>query len=198
MAMNFVRLACCFGMGLGLAACATPRAHERGAPAASAISRNESKGAPAEEGAEPGTPTAAPAPAPQGLDQPKSKADRDDDEFSTLEAAERALNQAKADLDRLALAEPAPVVGRSAAADRAAEKKESRATKAPSAAGAAAPSNANGLCESACRAFSSLSRAANAVCRLDGDSGAHCTRAKRVVADSQQRVASCSCPASSD
>ena len=47
--------------------------------------------------------------------QPKSKANQKDDEQSSasLEAAERALNQAKADLDRLALAEPAPTVGRS-------------------------------------------------------------------------------------
>jgi len=141
----------------------------------------------------------APAPAArEGLDAQKSKGAAEEAEFSSLEAAERALDQAKADLDRLALAAPSPVVGRSAAADRAAEKKESRAERAPSPAGAAAPSNANGLCENACRAFSSLSRAASAVCRLDGNSGTHCTRAKRVLAESQQRVASCSCPASSD
>jgi len=195
MATKIARLAWYLGIWASFSACATPRAQERGTPAASAIGSTEPTASPAEESAAQSSP---PSPAPQGLDQPKSKTDRAEDEFSTLEAAERALNQAKADLDRLALAEPAPVVGRSAAADRAAEKKESRPARAPSAAGSASASNSNALCESACRAFSSLSRAASAVCRLDGDSGAHCTRAKRVVADSQQRVAGCSCPASSD
>jgi hypothetical protein len=132
------------------------------------------------------------------LDAPKSKGALDEAEFSSLEQAERALNQAKADLDRLALAEPAPAIGRNSSADRAAEKKDGKPARAPSAAGAAAPAKANGVCEEACRAFSSLSRAASAVCRLDGASGTHCSHAKHVLADAQQRVASCSCPASSD
>lgn len=139
---------------------------------------------------------AAPEPAsptPQGLDdrrEDKPKAVALDESFKTLQEAERALDQAKADLDRLALAQPAPAVGRSAAAGGAAEKKDTKG--APSPATASAP---NALCENACRAFSSLSRAASAVCRLDSSSSnSHCTRARRVVADSQQRVASCSCP----
>lgn len=186
-------------IGVWVLACFTAcaqRAPELSAPAASATT------APAEErvAKQDGAASPAPAPAaPQGLDQPKSRAAREDDaEFSTLEAAERALNQAKADLDRLALAEPAPTVGPNAAADRAAEKKESKAGRAPSAAGAAAPAKSNAVCEDACRAFSSLSRAASAVCRLDGENGTHCSRAKHVQADAQQRIASCSCPASSE
>jgi hypothetical protein len=142
----------------------------------------------------------APAPlaAPDGLDAPKAQRAGDEAEFSTLEAAERALNQAKADLDRLALAEPAPVLGHDAASGRAAEKKASKPGRAPSPAGAAAPSKSNALCEDACRAFSSLSRAANAVCRLDGSTGSHCSHAKHVLSDAEQRVASCACPPASD
>jgi hypothetical protein len=132
---------------------------------------------------------------PQGLDKPKSAEAARDDEFPNLEAAERALNQAKSDLDRLALAEPMKAIGRadSASASRA-EKKDAK-RPASSGAGAAPVSNAPGVCENACRAFASLSRAASAVCRMDGDNGAHCTRAKRVVSDSQSRVASCACQA---
>ena len=132
------------------------------------------------------------------MDSSKPKA-ADEAEFSSLEAAERALNQAKSDLDRLALAEPAPALGHDAPAARAAEKQnDSKPRQAPSTAGAAAPAKSNGLCEEACRAFSSLSRAASAVCRLDGSGGTHCSHAKHVLTDAQQRVASCSCPASNE
>jgi hypothetical protein len=102
------------------------------------------------------------------------------------------LNQAKADLDRLALAEPAAALGRGAADG---EKKGSKRA-APAAAGAGAPANAGpSQCDNACRAFASLNRAANAVCRLDGDAGSHCARAKKMVTDSASRIAACTCPA---
>jgi hypothetical protein len=197
--MKVDRLVCGLGLWLCFSACAAPRSPETSAPADSAASTT----VPAEErAAAPESPAALPSPAPpakaRGLDAPKSEGARDEAEFSTLEAAERALNQAKADLDRLALAEPSPVVGAQRNADRATEKKESKPGRAPSAAGAAAPSRANAVCEEACRAFSSLSRAASAVCRLDGSNGTHCNHAKQVLADAQLRVASCSCPASSD
>ncbi len=197
--MKVARLASGLGVCAWFTACAVQRSPEPNAPAASATSTTA---ATEERAARPESPVTVPAPAPpaaaEGLAAPKSQAARDETEFSDLEAAERALNQAQADLDRLALAAPSPVIGRNAAADRAAEKKESKAGRAPSASGAAAPSKSNTLCENACRAFASLSRAASAVCRLDGSSGAHCSHAKHVLADAQQRVASCSCPASSD
>jgi hypothetical protein len=196
--MKVARLASGLWILAGLTACAQ-RSSEPNAPAASATTA-----AAEERAAAPLSSVATPAPAapiaPQGLDQPKSKANQKDDEleFTSLEAAERALNQAKADLDRLALAEPSPTVGRAAAADRAAEKKASQPGRPPSAAGAPAPVKSGAVCEDACRAFSSLSRAASAVCRLDGSSGTHCSHAKHVLADAEQRVASCSCSASRD
>jgi multidrug resistance efflux pump len=122
-----------------------------------------------------------------------------DDEFTTIEAAERALEQAKNDLDRLAQAEPSPVVGRSRTTDRAAEKKADTAGSPPaSAARAETKSAPSELCDNSCRAFDSLSRAAAAVCRIDGQSGAHCTRAKHIVSDSRNRVARCSCSVAED
>ena len=184
-------------LGLGIVllasagACATRHGEETAAPAASP-SNAEVTAAPALD-KEPTAPQAA-APAPQGLDQPKSSEAGGFEDFTTLDAAERALNQAKADLDRLAIAEPTPTLGR-AAADGA-EKKDSK-RGAPRAAGAAESTTAgpSAQCDNACRAFASLTRAASAVCRLDGDSGAHCSRAKRVVSDSERRVSSCTCPA---
>lgn len=194
--MKIVRLACGLGlMAVWLGACAQ-RAPEASAPPTSSAVTSPASPPPAEAAPMLAPPSPAPAPEPQGLrdDSNQRKSAEDNREFSSLEAAERALNQAKADLDRLALAAPSPALGPGGAHDGAAEKKERSAARAPKA-DAAASSAPTGLCENACHAFSSLTRAASAVCRLDGDSGAHCTRAKRVLADSQLRVANCSCPA---
>jgi hypothetical protein len=181
-----------------LSACAEQRATEPAAPASSPgafAAPPAAEVAPSNAAPALAPPAPAAAPAPQGLDQAHSAESRDkDEEFTNLEAAERALNQAKSELDRLALADAPVQVGRAAPADGApkAAKKEKNA-HAASAGAAAASSAPAALCDNACRAFASLSRAASAVCRLDGDGGSHCSRAKKVVADSQQRVSSCAC-----
>ena len=191
--MKIRRVACGLWVVAVLSACAEQHATEPAAPASSPASF---AAPPAAEAAPAAPATPAAAPAPQGLDQPRSpESSAKDEEFTNLEAAERALNQAKSDLDRLALAEAPVQVGRAAPADGApkTEKKDNTAHAASAGAGAAASSAPSALCDNACRAFASLSRAASAVCRLDGDGGAHCSRAKKVVADSQQRVANCAC-----
>ena len=192
--MKFRRVACRLWAIAMLSACAEQRATE---PAAPASSTGAFAVPPAAEAAPRIAAPAAPAaaPAPQGLDQARSSESAGkDEEFTNLEAAERALNQAKSDLDRLALADAPVQVGRAAPADGAprAEKKD-KSAHAASAGAAAASSAPTALCDNACRAFASLSRAASAVCRLDGDGGSHCSRAKKVVADSQQRVSACAC-----
>ena len=189
--MKFRRVACGLWAMAMLSACAEQRATE---PAAPASSPGAFAAPPAAEAA-PRIAAPAAAPAPQGLDQARSsESGGKDEEFTNLEAAERALNQAKSDLDRLALADAPVQVGRAAPADGApkAEKKD-KSAHAASAGAAAASSAPTALCDNACRAFASLSRAASAVCRLDGDGGSHCSRAKKVVADSQQRVSACAC-----
>ena len=204
--MKFTRILGVVGAWALFTACA--RSPDASAPAANSGTSSFTT-APTEaadsskEAAAPTNPAPPPAPAaaPPGLDrirEPEAAKSRAlDDEFENLEQAERAMNQAKSDLDRLALGQPAPVVGRSTAADGAPEKKNGKG--GPSPAGAAAGAAPNAVCENACRAFSSLSRAASAVCRLDSSSGGgHCARAKRVVAESQQRVATCTCAASKD
>src|SRR5262245_39070842 len=145
MTMKVAHLASGLGVCVWLGACGMQRAPEATAPAASATS-NATPPNSEQRAAVPESPAAAPAPpppaGPQGLDAKKSKAEEAEAEFSTLEAAEQALNQAKADLDRLALAQPAPAVGR---------QSDAKPARAQSATGAAAP-KAN-VCEEACRAF---------------------------------------------
>ncbi|MEO6602364.1 MAG: hypothetical protein ABIQ16_20955 [Polyangiaceae bacterium] len=191
--MKIARLV--YGLGVVCFGACAQRAPEATAPSATSGATNYAS-PPATEVAPVAAPASPrPAPAPQGLadESGKRKSAELDDEFATLEAAERAFNQAKSDLDRLAIAEPSPTAGRSAPSDGAAEKKDSSSAKAPKSV-ATASSAPSELCDNACRAFSSMSRAASAVCRLDGSSGAHCAYAKRVLADSRLRVASCSCP----
>lgn len=48
-------------------------------------------------------------------------------------------------------------------------------------------------CQTACRAFASLERAADSVCRLAGPKDARCTRAQEIVTAHTPRVASCGC-----
>lgn len=188
--MKFTHLSLVVSVCMGLLGCS--RSPEASAPAASAAPTTpaEARDEAPKDGfaAEPAPPAPAAAPAAPTLDDRPGKAAAQEgaleEEYRTLAEAERALNQAKADLDRLALAQPAPARSKGSA-----EKKDAPRSEA-AASGSSAPS---AVCENACKAFSSLSRAASAVCRLDGSSGAHCSKAKRVVADSQQRVASCSC-----
>ena len=202
--MKLARLASGIGLWMSFTACAELPPPQAPAPPPNTSGGAAKTAAAEEQAAQPESRAAAPAPAAarDGLDMSKAQRARDEADFSTLEAAERALNQAKADLDRLALAQPAKVIGNDATADRPvekkAEKKESKPGAAPSPAGAAAASKPSALCEDACRAFSSLSRAASAVCRLDGSSGTHCSHARQVLADAERRIASCSCTPASD
>lgn len=49
------------------------------------------------------------------------------------------------------------------------------------------------VCQSPCRAFVSMKRAVEALCRLAGDSDDRCLKARRTLEDSTTRVASCHC-----
>jgi hypothetical protein len=86
----------------------------------------------------------------------------------------------------------APAAPPSPAATRAEEK---RADKAAADEAEAPPAKKEAsACETACKAFSSLERATDAVCRLDTDGGGkRCERAKQIRQDAARRVSSCSC-----
>lgn len=124
--------------------------------------------------------------------EPSRPADVEDDAaLATLEQAEAALARAKAELetalvtDKAKGGEGAPATG--GPARRRAGRAEESEAKASPAAKAVSP------CINACRAFASLERAAAAVCRLAGDANERCSRARRVLADSGERVTACRC-----
>jgi hypothetical protein len=147
---------------------------------------------------------AAPAPAPAPAAPPPASTE-------SLEAAEAELAAALRELDgALASAEPA-AEARSAPADadrsppakasrgagvgRAEKGADAPAGEAPKAAAAAQNRDDRyERCITACKAFGSLQRAKDAVCRLDAQPpAARCARAESIVREAQARVASCSC-----
>jgi len=151
-------------------------------------------------------PSSAPEAAPAQAAPTSSLAAKDEAEAepATLADAEALLEKARADLDRWALNEPgaargatggAPPAPASAPPAPAPQRAEAKpADKAASADGAAAPpAKEVNTCDTACKAFASLARAGDAVCRLDTDGGKRCERARQIRADASHRVASCGC-----
>lgn len=148
------------------------------------------------------TPAAAPASETLATGAPGSA----EPEPQTLAEAEALLERSRADLDRLALndAPPAPPAAAGAAAPaaqaapapapQAAPRDEARsADKAAESSPERAQAKEASACETACKAFSSLSRASDAVCRLDAEGGKRCERARQIQQDASRRVASCGC-----
>ncbi|HEX2875298.1 MAG TPA: hypothetical protein VHP33_28800 [Polyangiaceae bacterium] len=141
----------------------------------------------------------------------QAPAEESEAEPATLADAEALLEKARADLDRLALNEqgapgraaagaaapsPAPSpppATATAPRDLKRAEKSSAADEAAAPAAPPAPAKEPNACETACKAFSSLTRASDAVCRLDTDGGKRCERARQIRADASQRVASCGC-----
>jgi hypothetical protein len=141
----------------------------------------------------------------------------------TLEQAEAELEQARLQLAELGVRLSAPPVAPAAQAPAAgapsptaqaqkkAEPKEKReaaeaapspprVSRAPSRAeeslGATADEGSardENPCLNACKAYASLVRAKNAVCRLDAPNGARCSRAEGIVRDATPQVQSCQC-----
>jgi hypothetical protein len=153
--------------------------------------------------------TASPPPAPASVpglpgSTQEGSADLDQAEPATLAEAEAWLEKARADLDRLALNDVPPPASAAGGAPRAeaapkpapAPREQKRAAdkaEEPAAAAQAAEKEASNPCETACKAFSSLTRASDAVCRLDSEGGQRCQRARQIQTDASRRVASCGC-----
>ncbi len=148
------------------------------------------------EAAPAGVPATTAAPAEEGEAEP-----------ATLADAEALLEKARLNLDRLALNDGvlAPPAAAGAAAPSAprsqsmpapapARAEAQRADKSSSADTAPPPpAKEVNACETACKAFSSLTRASDAVCRLDTDGGKRCERARQIREGASHRVASCGC-----
>jgi hypothetical protein len=141
----------------------------------------------------------------------------------TLEQAEAELEQARLQLAQLGVGLSAPPAAPAeeaasaargpapnAQADKKAEPKEKRraAEPAPSPPASRAqgrPEKSLGAtedqesardenaCLNACKAYASLVRAKNAVCRLDVPNGPRCARAESIVRDATPQVQSCQC-----
>ncbi len=199
-----------------LAACAAALACSRAAePATTAPAAApppppaaEPTPSPAEQ-AQPAAPAAAPASMPES-NAPRDLLDEDREErkdhalkpksSSVEEPSRDELATAQADLERARV-----TLNRALASGRA---RSAASAPAPSTAGgasrgagaAAPPAKAEkkadeSSCTTACNAFSSLARAASAVCRITGEKDGRCGHAHAVVADAQKRISVCSCVA---
>jgi len=151
--------------------------------------------------------SSGPAPALASPSSTQAEQEEDAAEPATLADAEALLEKARADLDRLALNEPGipgtaagaaspaapPPATATAPAPRDQAKRAEKASADEAPAQAPEPAKEASTCETACKAFSSLTRASDAVCRLDTDGGKRCERARQIRASASQRVASCGC-----
>ena len=111
------------------------------------------------------TPAKQPVPAQQPAGQPGSVGQDEGAELTTVEAAEAEFARVERELD-----------GLWGGADKP-EAKDDRANR----------------CETSCKAFLSLERAAAAICRLAGDADQRCAGAKKTVEKNRQRIAECAC-----
>ena len=158
-----------------LVACAK-KSDESGPPTSAAEQAAPEAPATPPAAAEPqgGLPGEAPAEAPMPTSaekRPPGKKDglaEDDEEaakFQTVEQAQAALTRAKVELDTLL----------------------SPAGKA------VALSSDDARCDRACKALSSMRRAADGVCRLAGEDDRRCGDARSTVSENEKRVSVCSC-----
>jgi len=106
--------------------------------------------------------------------------------FGSLEEAEAALHRAEREL--------AAAASESSPQDTTEEQAApAGAAPAPKAGAAQQRSVSVGTCDRVCRAFDSLSRAADAVCRIAGATSDRCWQARRRVDQNRQRVSGCGC-----
>lgn len=171
------------------------RATEATPSAPPAAPETASSAVPPPPAAEAPAPAAAPLPTnPSSLHDEEASEQRRDDGFAKP-AEQDELGQAVAEVER-ARAEIDGVLSRqkarpSSAAPSAGASRSADADQAP--APKAEKKTAESSCSTACRAFSSLGRAASAVCRLAGEKDSRCTHAHQVLADAEKRVVVCGC-----
>jgi hypothetical protein len=172
------------GAGLSLLACA---AREAPPPAAAPEKPEEAEPAPP-----PAPGFASPPPGAEQESAPRNLEARDEDSLATAEAE---FEQARVEL-YAALAptrSDQPAAGAAPKAARPTKPSDSASGAAEAPKGDAEKKSSEGGCATACRAFASLGRAAEAVCRLAGEKDERCTRAKGIVSDAERKVASCAC-----
>lgn len=136
--------------------------------------------------AAPGGTAGPPAPGTVGSTAEEAPAKDDDASLATLEEAVGALDDAQAKLAALTGVQ----------ADKGAPeslKKGSTPARKPKASEPSALAGGDARCAEACKAFASLKRAADAVCRLTSATDARCAKARTVVEENRKRVQVCRC-----
>jgi hypothetical protein len=165
----------------------------------------------ATEAAPPAAPPPAAEPAPAAPSSLQSDQSAERDEFARvpiseqrsrtiadLEVALAEFERAKAELEG-ALRQSSNAASGGAAPGSAPAPARARPSSPPRAEAEAPKDRAEKKaasetsCQLACRAFASLERAADSVCRLAGPSDDRCTRAREIVTANTPRVASCGC-----
>jgi hypothetical protein len=146
------------------------------------------------------SPAPPPAPASEGEKDAleESRVERDDlaSAQAELETARRELEAA---LEPVAAAsKPQPSESGSGAAGPPAAAAPARRARPADAADEAPKSKAEKKgsetsCQTACRAFQSLGRAASSICRLAGDGDQRCGQARQIVSQAERRVTACGC-----
>jgi hypothetical protein len=112
-------------------------------------------------------------------------------EPETVEEAQAQIERARAELaSGGASAEPASPTADTPLAPAA---PPTRPSTPPAKSSAVTEEPGGGACQSPCRAIASMRRAVTALCRMTGDTDARCEGAKRTLADSEQKLARCSC-----
>ena len=155
---------------VGAQACAK-RADEA-APSETAASQAPMPGAAPMESpaAEAPPPPPAPAATPDSLEkktEEKGGLAAPEREYTNLAEAQKAFDESSQELDKL--------LGKLGAQ------------------GATPLAGGDGRCPQACKAFASLERAGDAICRLAGDTNQRCTKAREVVKQNKARVSACGC-----
>lgn len=147
-------------------------------------------------------PSAAPAPAPASEAAPaeaegdalaESRRTASDDLATAQEELEAARRELELALAPAAQSKPTATGGAAppAAAAPPRSRRANAADEAPK--GKAEKKRSETSCQTACRAFQSLGRAADSICRLAGDEDERCGRAREVVTQAERRVTACGC-----
>jgi len=186
-------------VAFALIACAFVAACGRGLETAPTAPGRESEPAASATPPPPPAEAAAPAPAAAPSDDDSEAGNKGRKEALQATGERDELGEAVAELERARTeleGALAPRAARPSATAGAGASRGADASRAPAAPAAKAEKKSSeSSCSTACRAFSSLERAASAVCRLAGEKDARCTHAHGVLADAQKRVTVCGCQA---
>jgi hypothetical protein len=136
---------------------------------------------------------------PAAPNEPRASVAPGEEAYASVDDAEKGLKRAEAEFRaavRAPRAEASPMGGGREERPPAAET--APAPPPPAAGPPPRPADASGAdvaaaCPTACRAFASMTRATETICRLAGPTDERCTRAQRSVDDARSNLRTCVC-----